>query len=159
MCVIIDTNMMELYIKSKPPKDEEKLKFYDAMKLLRQYIENKKIKLISPPKGSTLSGEYKKMNKTNDFLTEYRLQGFIETIFSENIEKAEQELVFKKKKYDIKIKSNDFHILVLAEASNTKLLATHDDDLEDDFKNPSIIGGSVYKYKTQTKLLDRNKCP
>ena len=150
MCVIIDTNMIKGFIKPMTTED---------MKPLRQYIVNGKIKLISPPKGSTLSGEYKKINKTNEFLTEYSSQGFIKIISPEKLEQAEQELVFREKKYNIKYKSDDFHILVLAEASNTKLLVTNDGDLEKDFKNPSIIGGSIYKYKTQTKLLDNNKCP
>ena len=51
MCVIIDTNIIKGFIKPKPTED---------MKPLRQYIVSGKIKLISPPKGSTLSGEYKK---------------------------------------------------------------------------------------------------
>ena len=150
MCVIIDTNMIKGFIKPKPTKD---------MKPLRQRIENKKIKLISPPRGSTLLGEYKKINKTSEFLTEYSSQGFIKIISPEKLKKAEQELKFNEKKYNIKYKSNDFHILVLAKASNTKLLVTGDGDLEDDFKNSDIIGGSIYKYKTQTHLLENNKCP
>ena len=150
--------MMELYIKPKPPKDKEKLKFYDATELLKRYIEKKRIKLISPPKGSTLSTQYKKINDTNEFLTEYSSQGFIKTIPSENLKRAEHELKLKKKKYDIKIKSNDFPILVLAEASNTKLLVSADEKLGTDFKK--IIGGSIYKHKTKTerKMLEKNKC-
>ena len=48
MCVIIDTDMIKKYIKPKPTNDMEILKQYEAMALLKQYIEKKKIKLISP---------------------------------------------------------------------------------------------------------------
>ncbi len=158
MCVIIDTDMIKKYIKPKPTNDMEILKQYEAMELLRRYIKKRKIKLIFPPKGSTLSIQYKKINDTNEFLTEYSSQGFIKTIPSENLKRAEHELKLKKKKYDIKIKSNDFPILVLAEASNTKLLVSADEKLGTDFKK--IIGGKVYKHKTKNerKMLDSNKC-
>ena len=161
MCVIIDTNMIGIDINPKQTNDKEKLEKYEAMKLLRQYIKKRKIKLILPPKGTDLSDEYKKIEKINEFLNEYKSQEFIETISIEKFEDAEWKLEREKKNYNIKYKSNkeDFSILALARASKTKLLATYDDDLEDDFKNPNVIGGSIYKYKTQTKLLDSNQCP
>ena len=161
MCVIVDTNMIGIDINPKQTNDKEKLEKYEAMKLLRRYIKKRKIKLILPPKGTDLSDEYKKIEKINEFLNEYKSQEFIETISIEKFKDAERKLEREKKNYNIKYKSNkeDFSILVLAKASKTKLLATYDDDLKDDFKNPNVIGGSVYKYKTQTNLLYKNKCP
>ena len=47
MCVIIDTNMIVNYINET-----------EDMKPLRQRIENKKIKLISPPENNNFWGEY-----------------------------------------------------------------------------------------------------
>ena len=158
MCVIIDTDMINKYINPKPTNKKEILKQYEAMELLKQYIEKKKIKLISPPKVNALSIQYKKISDTKGLLEEYSAQGFIKTIDPEDLKRAEQELAFKEKKHKTKYKSNDFPILVLAKASNTKLLVSADEKLGTDFKK--IIGGSIYKHKTkrERKLLDNNKC-
>ena len=148
MCVIIDTNMIVNYIKET-----------EDMRPLRQRIENKKIKLISPPENNNFWGEYTENRDFTRLLIRYRNRNIMKIIPSEKLKKAEQELALRKKKYNIKYKSNDFDILVLAKASNTKLLVTHDKPLMKDFKNPSIIGGSIYQYKTQTRLLENNQCP
>ena len=161
MCVIIDTNMIGIDINSKQTNEKEKLEKYEAMKLLRRYIKKRKIKLILPPKDTYLSDEYKKIEKINEFLNEYKSQEFIKTISIEKFKDAERKLEREQKNYNIKYKSNkeDFSILALARASKTKLLVTYDYDLEKDFKSPDIIGGSIYKRKTQTNLLYNNKCP
>ena len=148
MCVIIDTNMIVNYINET-----------EDMRPLRQRIENKKIKLISPPENNNFWGEYTENRDFTRLLIRYRNRNIMKIIPSEKLEQAKQELALKEKKYKTKYKSNDFPILVLAKASNTKLLVTHDKPLMKDFKNPSIIGGSIYQYKTQTRLLENNKCP
>ena len=38
-------------------------------------------------------------------------------------------------------KSNDWHILGLARVSGARLLFTNDQNLQDDFRNPQIVGG------------------
>ncbi len=146
MCVIIDTNMVVNYI------DET-----EDMRPLRQRIENKKIKLISPPENNNFWSEYEKNIKFARLLIRYKSKNIMKIIPSEKLEQAEREL----NNSEVNFKSNkeDLSILALAKASNTKLLVTHDKPLMKDFKNPSIIGGSIYQYKTQTRLLDNNKCP
>ena len=146
MCVIIDTNMIVNYINET-----------EDMRPLRQRIENKKIKLISPPENNNFWSEYEKNIKFARLLIRYKSKNIMKIIPSEKLEQAKEEL----NNSEVNFKSNkeDFSILVLAKASNTKLLVTHDKPLMKDFKNPGIIGGSIYQYKTQTKLLDSNQCP
>ena len=144
---------------SRPPKDPEELKHYEAMKLLERYIDKKKIKLISPPENNNFWGEHRNNAAFNRLLIVYKNKNIMKTIRPENLKRAEQKLALKEKKYNIKHKSNDFSILVLAEASNTKLLASADKKLGIDFKN--FIGGKIYKHKTkhERKMLDSNQCP
>lgn len=40
------------------------------------------------------------------------------------------------------VESNDHHVLALANASGARLLFTNDNALQDDFRNPRIIGGT-----------------
>ena len=127
------------------------------MKPLRQRIEEKKIKLISPPENDNFWGEYKKNFKFTRLLVGYKKKKIIKTIPPENLEQAEKEL--NNNNIDFESNEEDFPILALAKASNTKLLVTHDKPLMNDFKNSKIIGGKIYQYKTQIKLLDSNKCP
>ena len=160
MCVIIDTNMIGIYIMSRPPKDPEELKYYEAMKLLEEYIDKRKIKLISPPENNNFWGEHRNNAEFNRLLMIYKNKHIMKTTLPKDLKRAKQELAFKEKKYNIKYKSNkkDFPILVSAKASNTKLLASKDRKLGDDFKN--FIGGKIYKHKTkkERKMLDSNKC-
>ena len=149
MCVIIDTNMTADFVNNK-----------EDIKPLKRHIEGKKIKLIFPPP-STLQSEYKRHYEFNILLTEYSSQGVMKVIPQTKFEKAKKELIDKKKKSKINFKSNqeDWAILALAKASRTKLLASNDQDLMDDFKNPRIIGGSIYRDKRHKRLLNQNKCP
>ncbi len=146
MCVIIDTNMIVNYINET-----------EDMRPLRQRIENKKIKLISPPENNNFWGEYTENRDFTRLLIRYRNRNIMKIIPSEKLEQAKEEL--NNSEIDFKSNEEDFSILALAKASNTKLLVTHDKPLMKDFKNPGIIGGSIYQYKTQTKLLDSNQCP
>ena len=146
MCVIIDTNMIVNYINET-----------EDMRPLRQRIENKKIKLISPPENNNFWDEYTENRDFTRLLIRYRNRNIMKIIPSEKLEQAKEEL--NNSRIDFKSNEEDLSILALAKASNTKLLVTHDKPLMKDFKNPSIIGGSIYQYKTQTRLLENNKCP
>ena len=149
MCVIIDTNMTADFVNNK-----------EYIEPLKRHIEGKKMKLIFPPP-STLQYEYERHNGFNKLLKVYQRQGVMKVILKTKFEKAKKELIDNKKKSKINFKSNqeDWAILALAKASRTKLLASNDQDLMDDFKNPRIIGGSIYRDKRQEHLLNQNKCP
>ena len=149
MCVIIDTNMTADFVNNK-----------EYIEPLKRHIEGKKMKLIFPPP-STLQYEYERHNGFNKLLKVYQRQGVMKVIPQKKFEKAKKELIDKKKKSKINFKSNqeDWAILALAKASRTKLLASKDKHLMDDFKNTQIIGGKIYQYESHEHLLNQNKCP
>ena len=56
-------------------------------------------------------------------------------------------------------KSNDTHVIALARASGARVLCTHDQDLEDDFKNRTLVPnprGKIYKTANHQRLLGHN---
>ncbi len=60
---------------------------------------------------------------------------------------------------DLRLRSNDAHILALAKLSGARILYSRDRKLHQDFKNPAIIdGGMVYTKWDQRKLLFKNPC-
>ena len=71
--------------------------------------------------------------------------------------KKKQVLEKKHRLKSVVLKSNDAHILALAQAARAKLLCSSDIHLHEDFKK--IIGGSVYQNKTHIKLLKKDVCP
>ena len=150
MCVILDANMMNRYVKNK---DED-------IKPLRKRVESKKIKLIYPPKKSRLHSEYQWNLDFNLLLAEYRTEGVVAIISRSEYNQAKKKLQNKKKKIIFKSNEEDFSVLVSAKAARAKLLVTGDGNLTDDFTNHRIIGGKVYKrYRDHKRLLDENRCP
>ena len=74
----------------------------------------------------------------------------------------------KKIKNNDDLKSNDPHIIGLAQASGARLLFSNDKNLHEDFGNPEIINnprGKIYSTlenknftENKRKLLDRHRC-
>ena len=154
MCVIIDTNQLVKYVDQKD----------EGLKLLRQQIEKNKIKLIFPNLGSSLRSEYKKYRKFEKLSSEYRNQKWVKIVPEKKIKQARCNLRAQERRRKISFQSNrqDFSILVLAKASGTKLLASNDQKLGEDFTNSKIIGGKVYKDNNPRRLrslLNKNRCP
>ncbi len=56
-----------------------------------------------------------------------------------------------------RLKSNDLHLLALAEAGDVKLLCSRDKKLHQDFKN--ILNGQVYQDASHSHLLQKDICP
>jgi predicted nucleic acid-binding protein len=57
-------------------------------------------------------------------------------------------------------KSDDAHVLALARASGARVLCTHDEDLQADFKNLEIVPrpkGKIYKNQDHARLLGHNQ--
>lgn len=59
------------------------------------------------------------------------------------------------------LRSNDFHVIALAQATHVRLLYTRDAELMKDFKNKMIINnppGKVYSGRRNKHLLERSSC-
>ena len=120
----------------------------DDMKPIHNWLKNKGGKLVySNHKGfEELSPEYKKS------LVNYRRAGQAKLVPKNKVEEKMKEI---KKSYNIK--SNDLHILGLAEAENIKVICSKDKKLHDDFK--TITKGKVYQTKKHKNLLVKDLCP
>lgn len=74
--------------------------------------------------------------------------------------KIDDELVEKELEIVTQIglcKSNDEHIIALARAGKVRLLCSHDNALQSDFKNKSLLDnprGKVYKNRRHKRLLE-----
>lgn len=79
------------------------------------------------------------------------------TIYRASIVDAEEEAVRDA------CKSNDAHIIALARVSGARVLCTQDSELEDDFKDRTLIDsprGSIYKNASHRHLLRHHGgCP
>jgi hypothetical protein len=57
-------------------------------------------------------------------------------------------------------RSNDFHVIALAQVSGARILCAEDHDLETDFKNPQLLPtpwrGQIYKKARDQNLLKHN---
>ena len=80
--------------------------------------------------------------------------GAFQELKEEDVEQKKNEI---KNRDKIDLKSNDAHILAMAELGNARILATYDKDLMKDFKG--IIRGSIYKDKDHKGLLRKDTCP
>ena len=149
MCVILDSNRGADYVNEQD----------EAIRQLREYVEQGKLKLVFP--WGQLLSEYKKSDKVLKLFIIYNKDGFTKSVPDNECNKAKIKLKRLENKKRVVFESNeeDFDTLVLAKAAKVKLLVTNDGNLEKDFTNSQIIGGSVYKYKKHKHLLDENNCP
>ena len=87
-----------------------------------------------------------------------RAKGNLKIIKTDTVDQMEQELL-----KDNILKSNDGHIIALAQAAkatqvaNVRLLVSADKALHADFKK--IVGGHIYQNKTHARLLTADTCP
>ena len=141
MCLILDTNKYGDFLNRNPD-----------MKPVRDWVENKRGK-IAYSATQKMESELKRCGKKmEDIIILYRKNNYIKNIPEEGVEKAMGKL----QKSDLK--SDDPHIIALAQVSGVKLLVSGDTDLHKDFKR-LIKGGSVYQTKEHKHLLKRDLCP
>lgn len=116
---------------------------------------------LNKGKGKLVYSDYKQISedggpskKMKVFIKKRSDAGQIKRIGLEKVTEAIDEINTEHSS----LQSNDIHILGLAKASNTKLLCSNDQDLNEDFKK-IITNGSIYKKQTHKHLLIKNVCP
>ena len=139
MCIIIDANMMGLFLQE--PQNED-------MKVIHQWLQRRgKLAYSDYGKlGYETLGTFKRWLMKNERL------GRAKKI---NATKVKQEM----ENLPPNLASNDSHILGLAKAAGVSVLCTNDSNLEKDFKSRAIIGGGIYKHKGHKHLLKPDMCP
>ena len=119
---------------------------------VKEWIEKNGGKLAYSPT-DTFVTELEKAPNMKNLIYRYKQLGKIKSKPKEEVEKKAKELK------DL-IRSNDPHIIALAQVANVKLLITDDLKLRDDFTNNEFIKqGKVYRYKTHEHLLKPDTCP
>ena len=114
--------------------------------------------------GRNLEELQKNKNFKKWFLEARRSSGFVTQIKESDITEFIQKGLRNRK-----FRSDDKHVLALAEVSGARLLYTNDKKLKDDFTNPNIISnpnGAVYTTQlsdgeinqAHIDLLNRNHC-
>ncbi|MBI3828204.1 MAG: hypothetical protein HY291_01720, partial [Planctomycetes bacterium] len=103
--------------------------------------------------GGELVNEYKTLAKYFRIILEFDRQGMMRRVPDEKVNEA-QAIIEKTVDY----KSDDPHILALAQVSKVRLLLTDDDDLTTDFTNKDVISpkGNVYKNKAHAPLIRKH---
>ena len=145
MCIIIDANRMDRFF-TDPLSNE--------VKPIHKWIGTK-YGIIAYSTYGKLRDELEKGNKKDKF-QEMSRSGRAIFINSEKI-KLEQKRLEKIGNY----KSDDVHILALANVSGARVLYTGDKALMDDFRNREIINnprGKIYSDANNRNLLRANLC-
>lgn len=120
---------------------------------VRIWVEKKNNRIAYSPTEKN-EKELGPRGKMRDIVNVYRRQGKIKIIAKKEVEAKLKDL--KKKR----IKSNDLHIIALAQASRATLLVTKDANLKSHFKNRDLIkNGKIYDRKKNKKLLEKHRCP
>ena len=120
------------------------------MKPLRDWIEKKGRLAFSP-----IEKIKKELSRHTDMkrrMEVYKESGKLKEISREEVQKRERQCQGL-------IRSDDPHIIALAQAGEIKLLVSKDQKLHDDFKNPKLIrGGAIYQTKEHKHLLEKEDC-
>lgn len=150
MCAILDTNQ---FGKFRQEDDQD-------MHLVKEWLDKNRGRLVYSSYGGyaveweeTWGGE----QNLSRIMIALRNSNKLLKIEKEDIERSEKNFSNRIKSGKINLKSDDEHILALAEASGAKLLISSDKALHKDFK--TIIGGSIYQHKGHKHLLKPDLCP
>ncbi len=137
MCLIIDTNVFGDFLANKS----------QDMQCIHDWLKAGKGKLSITNEG--IYGKEFKPYSTREIMKVYDQKGLLKKCNVQEYHKAEKK--FKNMKtHGIKIKgekirSDDLHVLALAEVGNVKILCTQDIALMSDFKR--LTSGKIYKNK------------
>ena len=134
MCIIIDTNRFGDFLKEDDPD----------MKPVKKWLEGSGKLAYSPIE------EFERSPRMWKELVRYDRIGKAKQIPKEDVEEKQKKLK------DRKLKSNDPHIIALAQAANVKVLVSNDEKLHEDFKD--IQDGKIYQEKKHEGLLRSVKC-
>lgn len=140
MCLIIDINMYGRFIKARGSRE---------MKPLWQWLRHRGGKVVYSPTAK-LKKEWKNFPYRKDAENLQR-EGLVKIVPPNIVQKKENELRGK-------TKSDDEHIIALAMVAGAKLLLSRDADLKDDFENPNLANGNIYKRAQAQRLLTPDVC-
>ena len=139
MCAIVDINVVH----QGRGKDRT-----EAGKFFFDWLLNDGILVVG---GSKFESEIKNDSRFLRFVNERRQSGKVrQGIKSDEVDAEQNRLI------GLKIcGSDDEHILALARVSDTRILFTNDDALQNDFRNPNIISnprGQIYTTAVHTDV-------
>jgi hypothetical protein len=143
MCLIIDANIASLVFSPEPHEDFRPV--WDALQHGRAVAVH----------GGLLTDEYMRLAKIRRLLLELSRRGALRTVEDDPVIAATNAFAGQG------IRSDDPHILGLAQISTVRLLCSHDQDLHADFTNRSLLQprGSVYQTKKHIHLIARHCRP
>ncbi len=140
MCIILDANRYGDFLN---PKNQ-------AMQPVRDWLEKSGKLVYSPTK--KLKTELERCGKMKNRFDEYGRAGKLKIIDKSKVNDCESKL--------IGFKSDDGHIIALAQAANVKVLVSEDKKLRKDFTNAKFIsGGKVYRKAKHKDILNKDTCP
>lgn len=122
MCAILDNSVRDMVFVSKPAT---------AAKKFREWIESGRLRLVV---GGHLKKELTDKESVKDWLSEGERKGFVEFVPDGKVD----ALTVKIHKSSV-CKSNDAHVLALAQVSGARLLYANDVELEEDFRKKQLI--------------------
>lgn len=153
MCAIVDANVAHQVF--GPDRPEAGIEFFN-------WIASGKGRLVA---GGKLLKELSGSEAFRSWWSQAQLAGLTTTFQEKTVDRQTQEVERERVH-----RSNDPHVLALAQISGARLLFTNDRDLQQDFKNSELIepsGGRIYTTirsgsfgKTHKSLLRRqDPCP
>lgn len=140
MCLIVDANVASLVFSAKPHDDFRPI--WNALSKGQAVAVH----------GGHLTVEYKRLTRIRRLLLELNRRGALRKVEDAPVELATANFGEKE------IRSDDPHILGLAQITNVRLLCSHDRDLHADFTNPALLQpqGSVYQNSGHAPLIARH---
>ena len=138
MCAIVDANVGAEIIKNKPvPASQE------FAKRMFQY----RVRLAI---GGELRPELARVGGFMEWAELLRQAGLLFFVNDGEVDEQTERL-----RATVDLKSNDAHVLALAQLSGARLLYSMDGNLQKDFKNKDILSprGKIYSNKRHTHLL------
>lgn len=161
MCGILDASAAHKVFGKGRDRSEAGKQFFNWINSRGRLVveENKQTK-----SGKTLRSELNKVGKFSDWSNQAYRAGRLIYIKEEAIDSAKERLARKGK-----IRSNDRHVLALAEASGARLLYSKDEDLCNDFQESNLLsspegkifptGNTAENRKKRNRLLaDKSLC-
>lgn len=141
MCIIVDANRVSVFL------DKQK----NESRPIHDWLSRGHGAVVY---GGKLTEELSKNDKMRRLLVTLNRAGQAKEI-------SKADILEKLTALPTNIQSDDPHIIALAQASGSRLLYTHDDNLIEDFKNANLISsprGKIYKREENANLLTQNVC-
>ena len=136
MCLILDTNKYGVFLNPRNPD----------MEPVRKWLKKGGKIAYSPTQELEGHGGMK------DWFKARRRTPMVKYIPKNKVEQAMKKLL-----QSSNLRSNDHHIIALAQVSGVKLLVSGDKALHADFKE--LIKGKIYQTKKHQNLLKPDLCP